>query len=386
MRKVFHITGRYLHYTATFIGNQVVNHKEFEPQVLCREIISHKSFSFNKIFSIEKSKGLRLKINNLLYKFLKHITNSQIKFVLEHIEAEKPSLLHFHYGTDAMMFYKVLKNSTVPKVVSFYGWDYSSFPKSNFGIGKKQLQKKVFAHSDIILAMSHSMKKALISLGCHGEKIKIHYHGLDTKVFDIDRDYSSNEEINIYLLSSLEPKKGHMFLLKAFKKSAHKSKLPLKLHFTGKYGNYSKINKSIKELGLEKQVVWHAPYQYGSERHLKMLSHADFFVHPSITDSKGNMEGIPGTMLEAMSSGLAVVSTYHAGIPEIITDGENGYLVKEWDVDALTGKILLLAENPELRKKIGIAAKDYAKRNLDINKKQVDLENIYNTLITKKNK
>ena len=385
MPKVFHFVRRYLHYTATFIGNQVSTHKRYEASVYYRKLIPNAAFSFPNAHSIDKSKGFKARVSNFVYKYSRHITSSQVNFILEEIEKEKPSVLHFHYGTDAGMLYQVLKKASVPRVVSFYGWDYSYFPKRYLGIGKKYLQKRVFRHCDLILAMSINMKKALVSLGCHGEKIKIHYHGLDTKLFDIERDYTPQDEVNIYLLSSLEPKKGHLFLLKAFKKSLEKATLPIKLHFTGKFGKFSSINKSIKKMGLEKQVIWHAPYTYGSERHLKMLAKADFFIHPSVTDKKGNKEGIPGTMLEAMSSGLAVISTYHAGIPEIITDGENGFLVQEWDIDGLAEKILLLANKPELRKKVGLKAKEYAVNNLDIHKKQQDLENIYDELAQKVN-
>ncbi|MBS4012607.1 MAG: glycosyltransferase family 4 protein [Bacteroidetes bacterium] len=381
MPTVFHFVRRYLHYTATFIGNQISNHKNYHSVLFYKEHIPNPAFTFANIFNIDDSKKIRSVFHKLIYKISRHITRSQVNYILKRIDEEKPNILHFHYGTDAGMFYKILKKARVPKVVSFYGWDYSYFPKRYFGIGKKYLQKRVFEHADLILAMSMNMKKALISLGARGEKIKIHYHGLDTSLFNIERDYAEKDEVNIYLLSSLEPKKGHLFLLKALKRSIEKTSKPLKLHFTGKFGKFSSINNSIKKLGLEKNVIWHAPYQYGSERHLKMLSKADFFVHPSITDKKGNKEGIPGTLLEAMSSGLAVISTYHAGIPEIITDGQTGFLVKEWDIEALSEKIILLADNHKLRKEVGLRAKEYAVANLDIHKKQKELEGIYESLV-----
>lgn len=380
MPKVFHFVRRYLHYTATFIGNQVSNHVKYKASVYFREFLPNPSFTFPRFYKIDSSKGIRYKYNKLIYRFFRQITSSQVKYILKKIEEEKPSILHFHYGTDAGMFHKVLKKTSLPRVVSFYGWDYSYFPKRYFGIGKKYLQKRVFSHCDLVLAMSMNMKKELISLGCQGEKIRIHYHGINTTMFDVERDYGRKEEVNIYLLSSLEPKKGHMFLLEAFKKCVNNSTIPIKLHFTGKYGKFRSIKKSIRKMGLNKEVIWHAPYEYGGERHLKMLSKADFFIHPSVTDKKGNKEGIPGTLIEAMSSGLATISTYHAGIPEIIKNGETGFLVQEWDIDGLAEKILMLANDPGLRKELGQKAKEYAVQNLDISTKQAELEEIYDSL------
>ena len=56
---------------------------------------------------------------------------------------------------------------------------------------------------------------------------------------------------------------------------------------------------------------------------------------PSVTDSKGGMEGIPVAIMEAMASGLLVVASDHSGIPEIVRHAENGLLAPEKDDEAL---------------------------------------------------
>ncbi len=69
---------------------------------------------------------------------------------------------------------------------------------------------------------------------------------------------------------------------------------------------------------------------------------ADVFILPSVTDNSGDMEGIPVSLMEAMASGVVVLSTYHSGIPELIQDNISGFLVPERDVDALIEKIELI--------------------------------------------
>ena len=59
-------------------------------------------------------------------------------------------------------------------------------------------------------------------------------------------------------------------------------------------------------------------------------------MHPSVTDSNNETETIPTAILEAMSHGKIVVSTFHAGIPEVIEDGYNGFLVEEKNSNQLT--------------------------------------------------
>ena len=63
-----------------------------------------------------------------------------------------------------------------------------------------------------------------------------------------------------------------------------------------------------------------------------MFENADYFIHHSIVDSRGDMEGIPNALMEAMAMELPVISSIHSGIPELVEDGVNGYLVKEKDV------------------------------------------------------
>ncbi|MBL1603589.1 glycosyltransferase, partial [Klebsiella pneumoniae] len=63
------------------------------------------------------------------------------------------------------------------------------------------------------------------------------------------------------------------------------------------------------------------------------------FLLPSVTASNGDMEGIPVALMEAMASGLPVISTYHSGIPELIDDHKNGYLCPERNSEAIA-KIL----------------------------------------------
>ena len=75
---------------------------------------------------------------------------------------------------------------------------------------------------------------------------------------------------------------------------------------------------------MGKYVTWHGPTVYASEEHKKYLQNADVFVHPSVTDVNGDKEGIPGAIVEAMAAGLPVISTYHAGIPNIIKNNKTG--------------------------------------------------------------
>ncbi len=91
---------------------------------------------------------------------------------------------------------------------------------------------------------------------------------------------------------------------------------------------------------------------------------ADFFVLPAVHDAKGNVDGLPNVILEAMASGLAVVASRISGIPIAVAEGETGRLVPEADVAALAAAVGDLAVDSELRAAMGARARLKAETEL----------------------
>jgi glycosyltransferase involved in cell wall biosynthesis len=107
------------------------------------------------------------------------------------------------------------------------------------------------------------------------------------------------------------------------------------------------LGDSVKFLGVRQDVA-------------DLLSGADVFVMPSLA------EGNPLSLMEAMASGLPVVASAVGGIPDLIDDGVNGYLVKPRDVDQLSEAIGRLAADEDLRRGIGARNSEKAAREFDI--------------------
>ncbi len=91
---------------------------------------------------------------------------------------------------------------------------------------------------------------------------------------------------------------------------------------------------------------------------------ADVFTLPAVHDSKGNVDGLPNVILEAMASGLPVVASGISGIPLAVEDGRTGLLVPEGDAAALAAALLRLLANPEERRAMGEAGRRKAEREL----------------------
>ena len=84
----------------------------------------------------------------------------------------------------------------------------------------------------------------------------------------------------------------------------------------------------------------------------RRLREADAFVLASVTSAKGDMEGLPVSLMEAMAVGVPVVSTRHSGIPELVEDDVSGLLANERDVDGLAACISRLVEEPALAERL----------------------------------
>jgi glycosyltransferase involved in cell wall biosynthesis len=109
----------------------------------------------------------------------------------------------------------------------------------------------------------------------------------------------------------------------------------------------------------------------------RLYREAHFFVHPSEMTADQNQEGVPNSMLEAMSTGLPVLATLHGGIPEAVESGRTGILVAERDDDALLCAMLDLAGNPDRAFSMGRAASESVRLEFEQRKQIEKLESYY---------
>src|SRR5690606_27259516 len=137
------------------------------------------------------------------------------------------------------------------------------------------------------------------------------------------------EIISFLQVSSLVEKKGHIYSLHAFREFLRI--YPDAIFYIGGEGPLKSVcEKFVMDYNLADKVRFLgnlSPNQVAD-----YMSRCDVFLHHSVTASNGSEEGIPTAIMEAMASGLVVVSTYHAGIPELIEDGVSGFLVNEKDI------------------------------------------------------
>lgn len=377
---VAHVMRVYLSKTETFIGDQIFTLRRFRPVVLCRDRLDGHSYSFNDVFSaVNMLNPLSRAVENCCYRFFRCPTKAAIKSLVSKVKEESVRLLHYHYLVDARFFLDLKRKSGLPALVMAHGYDVSSFPRRYLRYGKKWLQP-IFDEMELFVAISEDMKRDLTKIGCPEEKIVIHYHGIDAKRFAYpERQYRAEEEINILTCGTLGKKKAQHLIFAALRYLERQGKITQKFRLTivGDGPMKSRLVQMVREYGWQDKVTFTGHIPHHDARLMEEYRKAHIFILPSITTSAGEKEGIPRTIAEAMAAGLPVVSTYHAGIPEIIQSGKQGILVKEGDVIGLGQALWMLMEDHELRERLGRAAAAKAIIDLDLSVRIRNLERIY---------
>jgi len=173
--------------------------------------------------------------------------------------------------------------------------------------------------------------------------------------------------ISLLFLGRLDERKGAARVIHAISRLPQRTRERVQLLMAGD-GPVDETCALAEQLGIAAQVEirgWIA----GAEKEAWMRR-TDVFILPS------RNEGLPMAMLEAMAWGKALIVSPVGGIPEFVTDGVEGFLVPPDDIDAIADAIRKLAENPERRVQMGMAARRRVEP-LDIQNYRVRLGEIY---------
>jgi glycosyltransferase involved in cell wall biosynthesis len=163
----------------------------------------------------------------------------------------------------------------------------------------------------------------------------------------------SNTELRILFVGILRESKGVLDLIEACGKLAAND-VPFQLEMMGQWHSEdftAKANQRIQELGLNKNVRFLGVLT-GDDK-FAAFHRANVFCFPTFF----NCETFGLVLLEAMACRLPVVSTRWRGIPSIVDEGSSGYLVEPRDVEALADRLTTLADDPELRERMGRAGR-----------------------------
>lgn len=247
-------------------------------------------------------------------------------------------------------------------VIHIHGGGFKEYYEKNTSFVHKNLLK-----CNIIIALTEYWKEFFEGLGF--ENVIVVPNIVDSPIIQ-EKKYH-DDKVHILYLGLITKAKGIYDLLDVINK--HKAEFDGKiiLHIGGN-GETTPLQNIIKEHNLSNIVQFEG--WVSGDKKVELLNNADVFILPSYT------EGLPISILEAMSYSLPVITTPVGGIPEVVKDGENGLLFTPGDKDALYKAIDKLAINKGLQEDMGKKSYNLVQPHFPGNV-AVILESIYNELL-----
>ena len=227
------------------------------------------------------------------------------------------------------------------------------------------------------IPISSATLKACLDEGVQKDKLERIPFGVDTNFFrpiKVDKD---KKTFQILTVGYLIERKGFKYLIEAMKEILRKHE-NVKLKIVGSGPLEKPIKKLIKELKLEStiEIISNVP----DTGLLELYNLSDLFVLPSMVDTEGNTEGLGVVLLEAMACKLPVIGSNIGGIPDIVHDGVNGFLVPEKDSEKISTAITKLIENDEMRENFAINGYEMVKGYYSWELIAKEYINIYSTI------
>lgn len=267
--------------------------------------------------------------------------------------SERVDVIHAHqYGPFFYSALARLPSGRPPIVYMEHGFHHTDVPRASHKI----VNRLLLGSRDRVFAVGRDVRRLLIdNEGFPADRIEVVYNGIEASRFEGvrgDREVVRREigvgpaDFVIAHVARLSPIKDHDTAIRSVAQVA-RSRPDVRLWIVGDGVQEGPIRELIRELGLESHVQ-----MLGSRSDVpRLLGAVDLALLTSLS------EGIPLALIEAMATGLPVVATRVGGMPEVVMEGVTGLLAPVGASDELAKAILDLAENPELRERMGTQAR-----------------------------
>lgn len=292
----------------------------------------------------------------------------------------KPDVIHAHFGPRGVLIAPIAENLGIPLVVTLYGHDVSRLAQDKFW---RDQYTSSFQKASLLLGISNHICSRIEDLGGKPNKIECCHLGVNLEEFQYENPTSPYDGSTVQCLhvGRLVEKKSPIYLLRSLKhaKKHVKEGKKLNLKIAGDGPLFNDTKKEVERLGLEDDV--HLLGAVPHDQVERLFKEANIYTQHCQTASDGDQEGQGVSFVEASASGLPIVATRHNGLPDVIIDGETGYLVEEQDTRAMGKRIAELANQPDKWLEMGRAGRTHIEENFNLKRQSKKIKKIYNRVV-----
>jgi colanic acid/amylovoran biosynthesis glycosyltransferase len=360
---------RYLPPTQNWIYEQLRVLRDFKPVVLAYRAPDLEQFPIERIVAVRSGSPLRQIGDRLFRRWLGYYPSFAAA-----VRAENAVLLHAHFGHSGVESVALARVLRLPLLVSFYGVDLWRDRGDQAHLQTRYA--RLFEGCTFAIAEGPVARRRLIELGCPEAKTRIHPLGVDlARIHYADRP--RNTTVRVLAAARFTEKKGLAYAVEAFcRAAAEEPELRLTVVGDAKKNRAqqrikARLHRLVEASGMSARVRF-AGKVPPDELHRLLYEH-DVLVQPSVRAADGDAEGgLPVILLEAAASGMPLIGSRHCDIPEIVVDGQTGWLCEERDIAGLAAALLRAARDPVQRDRFGRNARQRVEQRFDIHQRSWD--------------
>jgi glycosyltransferase involved in cell wall biosynthesis len=349
----------FLPYSQTFIHDELRFHRRYEAEVFAARRVNADRFAHAQVH-----------VGGTLYRLL----SISPRFA-RLLRRRRFDLVHAHFGLGGARAAGFARRAGLPLVITFHGYDVPlltslhRFRPEHWGYALTA-RRTLLERMTLGLCASEELYEMLRDYGVPASRLRIWRLGIDLDRFAPGaRDAA---EPTVLMIGRFVEKKGFEYGLRAFAAHARRARLVI----VGDGEREARLRAvAAAELGLADRVTFTGALPAAEVQAL--LARSDVLLCPSVTGVDGDRESGLIVAKEASASQVVPIGTWHGGIPEIIDDGQTGYLVPERNVSALADRLGRLLADPALRRRLGAAARAKMEREYDVRERVAELEDHY---------
>jgi colanic acid/amylovoran biosynthesis glycosyltransferase len=304
-------------------------------------------------------------------------TSLRLFFWAVRLAGEAPfDIIHCHFGPVGQLAAKLRDAGVLAGrlVTVFHGVDVSAYVRD-----QPDYYRFLFARGELFLPISRAWGQKLVELGCDPGRIQVHRMGVDVGRYPFHiRRFHPDRPLRVLTVGRMVEKKGIEYALRAVAEVVHKG-FPVEYDVVGDGPLRDHLEGLAGALGLASSVIFHGWQEQGAVSTL--MNDGDVLLAPSVTSADGDQEGIPVTLMEAMATGMVVISTFHSGIPELVEHEQSGLLVPERDVGALAQALMHLTRSPDAWSSMSQAARRRVMADFEVGRLNADLVRHFEALL-----
>jgi colanic acid/amylovoran biosynthesis glycosyltransferase len=356
----------------SWIHNQIAWLTRWTPVVLTQEARFLDQYPVADLWSAEDLTAAKRLLNRIVRRW-----TGEYPFYAGVLKDANASVVHAHFGYQACRCLRAIRATGLPLLTTFYGADATSYARLPEW---RRRYRQLFDCGRLFLAEGAHLAAHVAAAGASPDTIRVHHLGVDTAQIPF-AERQATDEVRILLCGHFREKKGFPDGIRALGRAFQGvSGVDLRVVIVGDGPERDLIRTAIDEAGLGDRVEMLGILPYSEV--LQQLEMSTIILVPSRTAQDGDAEGgAPVILLDAQASGVPVVATTHADIPEYVIDEGSGLLAPEGDADALTDVLRQMLTSPERWAEMGRRGRAHVEAEYDARRQVRRLEKIYDEFL-----